>query len=374
MDRKRAEEAVVRLERLGAIGEMSAGISHNLNNILTGILGPAELITFMTKQDDVLREADLIRTSGLRARDLVMRLHESVRSEREKVGVVELDSVVEEAIAAGLPRWKAEPESRGQQVRLDSDLKSGVVVAANGPGLHDLVLNLLFNASDALTSGETITVQTGTRDGRALLMVSDDGIGMDAEVKRRVFEPFFTTKADVGTGLGLSMVYGQVTRWGGVIDVLSRPGEGTTFEIERTIWNGNAALTDRVPTSVRPGRVLVVEDEEMVRDVVSRVLGLKHEVITVEDGPSALAAVSESDFDVLLIDLGIPGMPVDQIFRHIRNDNPLVATVLMTGWNLAENDSRAEPFDLRIQKPFESMAGLIEIVDRAIQLRDGRTV
>jgi len=200
MDRKRAEEAVVRLERLGAIGEMSAGISHNLNNILTGILGPAELITFMTKQDDVLREVDLIRTSGLRARDLVMRLHESVRSEREKVGAVELDSVVEEAIAAGLPRWKA-------------DLKSGVVIAANGPGLHDLVLNLLFNASDALTSGGTIKVQTGTRDGRALLMVSDDGIGMDAEVKRRVFEPFFTTKADVGTGLGLSMVYGQLTRW-----------------------------------------------------------------------------------------------------------------------------------------------------------------
>ena len=156
--------------------------------------------------------------------------------------------------------------------------------------------------------------------------------------------------------------------------MLSRPGEGTTFEIELPIWNGNAALPDRVPTSVRPGRVLVVEDEEMVRDVVSRVLGLKHEVITVEDGPSALAAVSESDCDVLLIDLGIPGMPGDQISRHIRNDNPLVATVLMTGWNLAENDSRAEPFDLRIQKPFESMAGLIEIVDRAIQVRDGRTV
>ena len=81
-----------------------------------------------------------------------------------------------------------------------------------------------------------------------------------------------------------------------------------------------------------------------------------------------------NQIDVLLIDLGIPGMSGDQISRHIRNDNPLVATVLMTGWNLAENDSRAEPFDLRIQKPFESMAGLIKIVDRAIQLRDGRTV
>ena len=156
--------------------------------------------------------------------------------------------------------------------------------------------------------------------------------------------------------------------------MLSRPGEGTTFEIEIPIWNGKVELSERVPTGVRAGRVLVVEDDEMVRDVVSRVLGLKHEVITVEDGPSALAAVSESDFDVLLIDLGIPGMPGDQISRQIRNDNPLVATVLMTGWSLAANDSRAEPFDFRIQKPFESMAVLIDIVDRAIQLRDDRAV
>jgi signal transduction histidine kinase/FixJ family two-component response regulator len=177
-ERRRVEEAVVRLERLSALGEMSAGISHNLNNILTGILGPAELISLMTKEEDVLKEADLIRTSALRARDLVMRLHESVRVEQEKVGPIDLDAAVEGAIQAASPRWKDEPESRGLQVEVFRDLHSGATVAATGPGLRDLVMNLLFNASDALTTGGKIRVSTRTTEGRGYLRVSDDGIGM----------------------------------------------------------------------------------------------------------------------------------------------------------------------------------------------------
>lgn len=371
-DRKRAEEAVVRLERLGALGEMSAGISHNLNNILTGILGPAELIGHMTEQEDVLREADLIRSSALRARDLVMRLHTSVRGEREKVAAVDIDRVVLRAIEAGKSRWHDEPASLGRQVALSSDLDCQVAVSATDPGLQDVVLNLLFNAADALVNGGTIHVTTERRGAHAALIVEDDGVGMDKEVQRRVFEPFFTTKANVGTGLGLSMVYGHVSRWGGRVDVSSECGQGTRFEVLLPVWGDR--IPDEVPveTADRSGRVLVVEDEATIRDVVNRVLGLKHEVEVAADGTSALRILEDHTFDVALIDLGMPDLPGDKVAEALRERHPETATVLMTGWRLADDDPRTKPFDLRIQKPFDRVAEVVDVVARGIAIRDRR--
>ena len=154
----------------------------------------------MTDQKDVLHEADLIRTSAMRARDLVMRLHDSVRGEPKKVGSVNVDQVVEAAIETGKPRWKDEPESLGRQICLTRDLKAETMVGATEQGLRDLILNLLFNAADALTSGGTIHVTTTKSEDRVVLTVSDDGIGMDEEVKRRVFEPFFWLYPNSSTG------------------------------------------------------------------------------------------------------------------------------------------------------------------------------
>ena len=155
VERKRAEEAVVRLERLGALGEMSAGVSHNLNNILTGVLGPAEMVEMLTEDPIVLREVGLIRTSALRARDLVARLHQAVRGESDQLGPVKLNKTIEEAVSAGRPRWKDEPESRGHNVQVHTSLTPVADVSGTVAGLHDIVLNLLFNAVDALPEGAT---------------------------------------------------------------------------------------------------------------------------------------------------------------------------------------------------------------------------
>jgi len=214
-------------------------------------------------------------------------------------------------------------------------------------------------------------VTTTKSEDRVVLTVSDDGIGMDEEVRRRVFEPFFTTKADVGTGLGLSTVYGQVTRWGGNIEVKSEPGRGTTFEIDLPVWNGDVPPSTELQTITRRGRVL--EDEEMVRDVVGSVLGLKHEVQAEEDGEAALRALGDGSFDIVLIDLGMPNMPGGQVALMIREIDPRIVTVLMTGWSLADDDPRLMAFDLSIQKPFADMAALLQVVDRAIQMRDQRS-
>ena len=203
-ERKRAEEAVVRLERLGALGEMSAGVSHNLNNILTGVLGPAEMVGMLTDDPGVLREVELIMTSALRARDLVARLHQAVRGEADQLGSVDLNRSIEEAVRAGRPRWKDEPESLGRDVQVHLSFAPVPEVSGTMAGLHDIVLNLLFNAVDALPDGGDIWIETRPTEQGALVSVKDNGVGMTDEVRRRVFDPFFTTKAHVGTGLGLS--------------------------------------------------------------------------------------------------------------------------------------------------------------------------
>ncbi len=374
-ERKRAEEAVVRLERLGALGELSAGVSHNLNNILTGVLGPAEMIAMMSEDPVVLREVGLIQTSALRARDLVARLHQAVRGEADHLGPINLNKTIEEAVRAGRPRWKDEPESEGRELHVHTTLTPVPDVAATVVGLHDILLNLVFNAVDALPRGGDIWIETKPGDRGAVVSVRDNGIGMTADVRRRVFDPFFTTKAHVGTGLGLSTVYGQVTRWGGEISVESQPGEGTTFTIAFRRWEGVAEEAAKVEDEAvrKRGRILVVEDEEAVREVVSRMLALHHDVETANNGEDALASFESGKFDVALIDLGMPGLAGDKVAEKLRDVDASLSTILMTGWSLSKDDERLAAFDDHLQKPFTEFNELLNVVGRAIATHETRT-
>jgi len=244
------------------------------------------------------------------------------------------------------------------------------------PGLHDLLLNLLFNAVDAMPEGGTITLCTQSVDGGVQLTVRDTGIGMEEETRRRVFEPFFTTKMDVGSGLGLSTVHGTVTRWGGHIEVESAPGQGTTFTLWFPAWSESevqpqeAASTERLP--VRGGRLLIVEDDEGTCGLLDRLLSETHEVETVLSGREALEQFTPGRYDVVLIDLGMPGLPGDRVAQQMQRIDPSVVTVLITGWELRPGDRRRAVFDFWIQKPFDDFDEVDWVVIRAIELHDAR--
>ena len=374
-ERQRTEQELVRLERLRALGEMSAGVSHNLNNILTGIVGPADLIRLNSKDAKVLRDAETIVTSALRARDLVRRLHNAVRKTEDTLHPVEVNRVIREAMETARPRWKDEPEARGVALKLELDLQDVPDIQGTHSGLHDILINLLFNAVDAMPEGGVITVQTGPVDEGVRLVVRDTGVGMDEAVRSRVFEPFFTTKTDVGTGLGLSTVYGTVTRWNGHIHVESEPGVGTAFILEFRLWEGEAAVEDAPVTvrQVRRGKVLIVEDDDLVCDVLSRMLSRDHDVAVVHCGRDALDGFSSGQYDVAMIDLGMPEMSGNLVAEEMHRLDPCLATVLITGWELEEGDPRASVFDAALQKPFEDAARVRDVVAWAVECHDIRT-
>lgn len=381
-DRKRAEEELVRTQRLLAAGELSLGVSHNLNNLLTGVLGPAEIIKRLAPESlEVQTQADLIARSARRARDLVQRLSDSAReAEADDLEPVSVAEAVGDAVAAARPRWKDEAEARGVQIAVATDLAEVPLAAGSSSGLHDVILNLILNAVDALPGGGRIGITCTADPEHAVVRVDDDGVGMSEGVRQRVFEPFFTTKMDVGTGLGLSTAYSTVTRWGGSLSVQSELGVGTVFEVRVPLWRGPAPASpepgETAPSSAAAaddgpregGRILVAEDEVVVQVMLAEVLRRAgHEVELAPDGDGALRALSGRRYDVAMVDLGMPGMSGDQIAAHIRDVDPTVATILITGWSLSVDDPRRSHFDFSIQKPFG--VGQVEVaVKRALDL------
>lgn len=373
-ERKRMEQELVLSQRLRAAGELASGVSHNLNNILTGILGPVELLKMRVKNPSILRDVETIFRSAIRARDLVARLHQAVRGGSEMVESVSVREGVQDVVRAAMPRWKDEPQSRGLTVEVITRLQDVPPISGTPSGLHDMLLNLLLNALDAMPEGGTIEIASEPAGKNVRLTVSDTGTGMDEGTRRRIFEPFFTTKMEVGTGLGLSTVYNTVTRWGGSIQVNSAPGKGTAFILLIPVWEGPEPVGDTKAKAriTRRAKLLVVEDEELVCEILSMMLSGDHKIEFTRSGPEALARFSKENYDVALIDLGMPKMAGDRVAEKMRKIDPALATVLITGWDLDENDPRIQAFDFQVQKPFESVVSLRTTVVQAIELHDRR--
>jgi CheY-like chemotaxis protein len=229
-------------------------------------------------------------------------------------------------------------------------------VLGNAADLREALTNLIFNAVDAMPQGGTITVRTRPADPRVVLEVSDTGLGMTEEVRRRCLEPFFTTKGDRGTGLGLSMVYGVLQRHQGSIDIQTTLGKGTTFALTLPIVTAQPP-TEQVasaPMASRPLRVLLADDEEIVRLVVKEYLrGDDHTVVTATNGQECLDHFQRGQFDVVILDRAMPGMNGDQVAAAIKQIKPETPIILLTGFGSIMQASGETPsgIDLVLAKP-----------------------
>jgi two-component system cell cycle sensor histidine kinase/response regulator CckA len=248
-------------------------------------------------------------------------------------------------------------------------------ICVNLGELSEVILNLILNAVDASPLGGTIRITTHLIDnGFVSMTVSNTGIGMDEETSRRIFEPFFTTKMDVGSGLGLSTAHGSVMRSGGTMEVESEVGQGTTFTICLPVFEGEKAEEADVSGEgfhARSGRILLVEDDEMICKLFQRILSEKHTVEIAGNGMDSLRKFAPGRFDVALIDLGIPTVAGDKLAADMREQDPALVTVLSTGWILEEGDPRSEDFDLHLQKPIHG-SELEEVIAKAIVPHDSR--
>ncbi len=368
----RTRERLEHSERLRVAGEMASGVAHDFNNVLGAILGRAQLLRRQAEAGALSGPAlahalEVIERAALDGSDTVRRLRQfGPGGHAANVEVVDLDEAIREAAEFTRTRWENEAQAAGRRLAIEIDSEPGATVEGRGSEMREVFTNLILNSIDALPKGGTIRLATRVEDDRVLASVEDDGVGIPAAIRKRVFDPFFTTKGERGTGLGLSVVYGIVRGAGGTIAMDSAPGRGTrvTLDLPRVRVVPPAGLEPVAPPpGVAPLRVMVVDDEPAVRELLRDILvSLGHDPAVFDSGAAALGAFGNETWDLVFTDLGMPGMTGWELSRAIRDRDPEVTIAIITGWG-ADVDSEAlgqAGGDAVVSKPFtiEDVEGL----------------
>ncbi len=376
---ERVQAQIIEQERLRALGEMASGIAHDFNNALVPILGYTELLiarpTNLEDSQKVLRYLQHMNTSAKDAAAVVRRLREFYRhrEENEAFAPVKLDKLVQEVISLTQPRWKDQTQASGQTIEIREELAEVAPVSGNASELREMLTNLIFNAVDAMPLGGTLRLRTKNEDNRVVVEMSDSGIGMTEEVRKRCLEPFFSTKGERGTGLGLAMVHGIARRHEASVTINSAPGEGTTFTLSFPCFRGEKdfGAGSSQKDLVRPLHILVTDDEEQSRHILTEYLtGDGHTVEAACDGSEALKKFTVGWFDIVFTDRAMPEMGGDELAAAIKSLAPKKPVIIMlTGFgnSMQAAGEHPEGVDLVLSKPV-TLATVRETLAKVIKL------
>jgi len=392
-DLRQTQQTVMQQERLRALGQMASGIAHDINNAISPVAlytesllesephlserGRGHLVTIARAIDDVAAT--------------VARMREFYRQREPQLlsTPVQLNALVQQVVDLTEARWSDMPQQRGVVVRLETELASDLpTVLGVESEVREAMINLVFNAVDAMPNGGVLTLRTrcaespagdgDTAARHAIVEVSDTGTGMDEDTRRRCLEPFFTTKGERGTGLGLAMVYGVAQRHGAEIGIDSIVGSGTTVRLSFPATAiASAVSTLPVPQApVRRLRVLLVDDDPMVLKSLCDTLELDgHLVVAANGGQAGIDAFltalrSDAAFDVVITDLGMPYIDGRKVAGAVKAGAAATPVILLTGWGqrLVADGDVPPHVDRVLSKPpklREVRAALAELTMRA---------
>jgi CheY-like chemotaxis protein len=359
------------MEKLSALGELASGVAHNFNNTLTGILARAQLMLDANDMKDIRRGLRIIIQTAEDGAKTVKRIQDFARQRRDQDFIrIDVDQLMLEVAEITRPRWKDHAEAENVHIKLVRQIGSNAVIMGDAGELREVLVNMVFNAVDAMHEGGTLTLSTQEAGEEVVLTVADTGVGMGEDVRSRIFDPFFTTKGKAGMGLGLSVSYGIIRRHEGGVEVESEVGRGTTFRMKFPVVGEADArgASDTGPLLPARGmgalRILVVDDEDYVRELLFDILTREGcEVVLAGEGREALRLFDPREFDAVFTDVGLPGMSGWELARAVRERDEQVALAVITGWGdtvTAEEQSAAQA-DWVIPKPFtvERIAGLV---------------
>ncbi len=377
-DRKKAEEELLRASKFESLAVLAGGIAHDFNNFLTAILGSLTLIRLKGKlPEDIERLINQAEQACLKARGLTHQLLTFAKGGAPVKKTASLKDLLRETVSFCL-----RGSNINWHVELDPEL---ALVDVDVTQMSQVISNLVINAKQAMPQGGRLVVRAenvkltgdfGLPPGRYVrISVIDEGEGIPPHLLPKIFDPYFTTKKD-GTGLGLAIAYSIVRNHGGHIAVSSRVGHGTTFEVY--LPASEARKEDPVPPSETlprgTARVLVVEDEELVRHTYRQALEFGgYEVEEAKDAQEALekvemALATSRPFEVAILDLTIPGgMGGRELLPRLKACDPALKTILASGYHLVSSDYRRWGFDAALKKPFtieELLTTLKQVLSR----------
>jgi len=381
-ERRGLERQLFQVQKLESLGMLAGGIAHDFNNLLTVVLSSAALAEEQSEDEGVLVELRAISEAAERARQLTAQLLAMSRTQELELKSVDLNVRITQLLTL---------------VRrvLPSNIEVDFIKAARLPliegdaaQLDQVFMNLCINARDAMPNGGRLTLETEqvvvnsryiethpwAKPGRYVLTtVVDTGIGMSREVMDRMFEPFFTTKApNAGSGLGLAVSYGIVRQHGGMLHCYSEPGVGSSFKVYLpALENLASAVGHRLKGSVPLGneRILVAEDDLAVRGVAIRILERAgYEVVAVDSGDQAVREAKKNNFDLVLVDVVMPGMSCQEVVHRLNAIAPAVRILLTSGYTATGTNVAAllEATGLElVRKPYDPDQ-LLRLVRKAL--------
>jgi signal transduction histidine kinase/AmiR/NasT family two-component response regulator len=376
---RRTQQAVVQQERLRALGQMASGVAHDINNALSPITAYSELLlsTLPDLAEGPRQRLERISQAAEDVAQIVTRMREFYRRDLnpEQLGMVNVNKVIEEVVELTRPRWRDLAQRHGISIHINFELESNPsMLVCNASELREALTNVIFNAVDALPKGGVITLVTrtvtwpdsqdsGSAEKELQIEVRDNGVGMEEKVRQNCLEPFFSTKLTTGgAGLGLSMVYGMVKRHDGGIEIESAPNRGTCVRLifpirERPISPARPQSMPQEPC--RPLRILCIDDEPELRQLMHDLLEVHHHKVTVAPGGNEgldmfRAKQREHEpFDVVITDLGMPDMDGHHVARAIKTEAPHTPIIMLTGWGaMMKTDGETAPeVDAVLSKP-----------------------
>ncbi len=385
-EQERIREQFSQMEKLSALGELASGVAHDFNNTLAGILGRAQLILRTNDPEKITRGLNIIIKTAEDGAKTVKRIQDFARQRRDHdFEPVSIDQILFDVSEITRPRWKDRAEAANVQISLDLQIRSKARVLGDESELREVLVNMVFNAVDAMPEGGQLTLAAEDIDDAVVISVGDTGMGMAPEVKSRIFDPFFTTKGKAGMGLGLAVSFGIIRRHEGSVEVDSEIGRGTKFRISLPIANiadepavPQPELTKLILDSTQnvarvfdenQPQVLVVDDEESVRELLRDLLesdGCR--VYLARGSREALGLFEVHKFDGIFTDVGMPGMSGWELAYAIRQRDKTVPIAVITGWGEAvgSQEQQEAQVDWVVTKPFraERISELVEEISK----------
>lgn len=385
-EKKNLEARVLHAQRIDSIGKLAGGVAHDFNNILTSILGTTSIMKRKMKSDDQwYKFADIIETAARRGASLTKQLLTFARKGTVQFRPVIANDIIKETL-------RLFERSTDQTYVIKKDLTDEICIINGDDGqLQQSILNLLINARDAMPNGGTITIHskkkyveksitvTGeVQEGEYLaISIQDTGIGIDKSIQQHIFDPFFTTKEPgKGTGLGLSVVYGVVNAHNGFITVTSELGKGSEFVMYFPLLSTKENVPAPTKTSkLKYGteKVLIIDDEKDVANVIGGMLESLGYIVTIVDGGQKGINLlkKKRKFDVIILDLNMPKMSGKVTFLKLRKIDPNIRIIISTGYSDKDMDISKWPGTINafLQKPYQ----IQELSETMRAVIDGKT-
>jgi len=360
-ERKKMEASLLQSEKLRVAGTITAGISHEFNNILAIISGNVQLLKRKYKDHgDLTNTLHIIKRATDDGAEISGKMLEFTKTSQDSEEYVSSDirDMIWHSLDFTKPRWKNMAQAKGIKYRIVNDgMKSVPCIMCNPVELREIFINFIINALDAMPVGGNISFSTWSVDDSVFVGISDTGEGMSEDVMKNVFDPFFTTKSPEGTGLGMSMAYGIITRHGGSVEVKSELGKGSTFTLQFPIAT-KAVSPIEAPepeTTEKALHILTVDDEEAIGSMLNEVLSSSgHKVETVDNGADAIDLIKSEDYDLVLCDLVMPDVSGADVIKFINESKKRSKIGLITGWGGKQAPIEdGMHVDFIVRKPFD---------------------